>query len=206
MHGMGSPSLSIMLNEIIKLLHYAKASDVTFIRLGTSGGVGVEPGTVIVSSGTLNGALQEAHFQYIKGELVVRPAPLDQDLKQSLFELAKRLRLPVDTGKTLCADDFYEGQMRLDGAFCDYTSEDKFAFLKKLYAIGVRNIEMESSCFASFTHRAGIRAAIVCVALINRMKGDQVVVGVDKSTYVEFETRPFKLVTAYIKEQLKIGA
>lgn len=67
---MGCPSLSIMLNETIKLLHYAGAKDVTFIRLGTCGGIGVGPGTVIISTGALNGALQPVHSQYIGGKLV----------------------------------------------------------------------------------------------------------------------------------------
>lgn len=39
-HGMGIPSVSIMLHEILKLVYYAKCKDVTFIRIGTSGGIG----------------------------------------------------------------------------------------------------------------------------------------------------------------------
>ncbi|KHN81572.1 Uridine phosphorylase 1 [Toxocara canis] len=201
-HGMGVPSLSIMMVETIKLLHYAGASDVTIFRLGTSGGLGVEPGTVVVSSGALNGELEEFYIQYIMGKKVLRPAVLDQQLKEDLCGLAKQLNLPVETGKTLCADDFYEGQARLDGAFCEYTMKDKFEFLERLYQSGVRNIEMEATCFAAMSHRAGIRAAIVCVTLLNRMKGDQV--DVEKSKYHEFETRPFKLVTAFIKQQLAL--
>ena len=49
------------------------------------------------------------------------------------------------------------GQARLDGAFCDYQAEDKMTFLKKVHSSGVANIEMESLCFASYCHRAGIR-------------------------------------------------
>jgi uridine phosphorylase len=49
------------------------------------------------------------------------------------------------------------GQGRLDGAFCDYTNADKMAFLRRAYDIGVRNIEMESLCFAAYTHHAGIK-------------------------------------------------
>lgn len=199
-HGMGVPSLSIMLIECIKLLHYAKATNVTFFRLGTSGGLGVQPGTILVSSGAVNGEMEEYHIQYIMGKKVLRPAVLDQELKEKVYNLAKELSLPVDTGKTMCADDFYEGQARLDGAFCDYTMNDKFAFLETLYKKGVRNIEMESTCFAAMLHRAGIKAAIVCVALLNRMKGDQV--QIEKSEYIEFETRPFKLVTTFIKKEL----
>lgn len=32
--------MSIMLHELIKLLHHAKCRDVTIIRIGTSGGLG----------------------------------------------------------------------------------------------------------------------------------------------------------------------
>lgn len=39
-HGMGIPSIAIMLHELIKLLHYSHCTDVTIIRIGTSGGIG----------------------------------------------------------------------------------------------------------------------------------------------------------------------
>lgn len=74
----------------------------------------------------------------------------------------------------MCTHDFYEGQGRLDGAFCDFTEADKMEYLQKLHDNGVVNIEMESTIFAALTHEAGIRAAIVDVALLDRMKGDQV--------------------------------
>ena len=38
-------------------------------------------------------------------------------------------------------------------------------------------MEMESLCFAALCHHAGIRGAVVCVTLLNRLKGDQVCVG-----------------------------
>lgn len=63
----------------------------------------------------------------------------------------------VVSGKTLCAHDFYEGQGRVDGAFCDYTVEDKFKFLKKCHENNVKNIEMESSCFIGMLNHAKIR-------------------------------------------------
>ncbi|PIO56522.1 hypothetical protein TELCIR_22078, partial [Teladorsagia circumcincta] len=65
---MGTPSLSIMLVEALKLLHHAKAKDVKFIRLGTSGGVGVEPGTVVVTTNAMNGELNDKYVQWIGGE------------------------------------------------------------------------------------------------------------------------------------------
>ncbi len=38
----------------------------------------------------------------------------------------------------------------------------------------MKNIEMEATCFAALTHKAGIRAAIVCVTFLDRLEGDQV--------------------------------
>ncbi len=46
---MGVPSLSILLHEIIKLMYHAKVKDPIFFRIGTCGGVGVEPGSVVVT-------------------------------------------------------------------------------------------------------------------------------------------------------------
>ena len=60
-HGMGVPSLSIMLHEVIKLLSYAGAKDPVIIRIGTSGGIGITPGTVVVSNGAVNGLLKPEH-------------------------------------------------------------------------------------------------------------------------------------------------
>lgn len=104
-----------------------------------------------------------------------RPAKLDKKLSRELKALTEP-EDPYDTiiGKTMCTNDFYEGQGRLDGAFCDFTEQDKMEYLEKLHAFGVVNIEMESTIFAALTYQAGIRSAIVCVTLLDRLKGDQV--------------------------------
>ena len=39
---------------------------------------------------------------------------------------------------------------------------------------GVKNMEMEALVFGALTHMAGIRSAVVCVTLLDRLKGDQV--------------------------------
>lgn len=62
----------------------------------------------------------------------------------------------------------------MDGAFCEFTENDKMEYLTKLNDFGVVNIEMESTIFAALTYHAGIRAAVVCVTLLDRLKGDQV--------------------------------
>ena len=104
------------------------------------------------------------------------------------------------SGKTLCAHDFYEGQGRVDGAFCEYTIEDKFKFLKACHNQGIKNIEMESLCFLGLLNHAGIKAGVVCVTVVNRLNDDQVVI--PHSLNIEFQERPFKLVASYIKNHL----
>jgi uridine phosphorylase len=69
---------------------------------------------------------------------------------------------------------YISGQGRLDGAFCSFTEEDKMEYLSKIHSAGVVNIEMESLSFAALTHHAGIKSAVICVTLVDRLKGDQV--------------------------------
>ena len=60
-HGMGTPSVSILLHEMIKLMYHAKCHDPVFIRIGTCGGIGVEGGTVIITEDALDGQLRNSH-------------------------------------------------------------------------------------------------------------------------------------------------
>lgn len=57
-HGMGMPSVGILLHEIIKLMSHAKVVDPVFFRIGTSGGIGIEGGTVVISDEAVDGNLQ----------------------------------------------------------------------------------------------------------------------------------------------------
>lgn len=61
-HGMGMPSLSILLHEITKLLKYAGATNVLYMRIGTSGGVGLEGGTVVVSTESVTSDVSNQHL------------------------------------------------------------------------------------------------------------------------------------------------
>ncbi|KAL4003727.1 uridine phosphorylase [Acanthocheilonema viteae] len=201
-HGIGVPSISIIIVELIKLLYYAKAKDVIAIRMGTSGGVGAAAGVVVISNGGMNGELLDKHVQYIVGQKILRPAIFDAEVYQQLYKVALELKIPAQIGKTLCTDDFYEGQARLDGAFCEYTEQQKFSFLNRLHELGVRNIEMEALCFASMFNRGNIKAAIVCVTLLDRLKSDQILL--EHGDLDKFEMRVFKVVSTYIKQQLKL--
>lgn len=54
-HGMGVPSVGILLHEMIKLMYHAKCKDPIFIRIGTCGGIGVEGGTVVITEDAIDG-------------------------------------------------------------------------------------------------------------------------------------------------------
>ncbi|XP_027044488.1 uridine phosphorylase 2-like [Pocillopora damicornis] len=197
-HGIGTPSLVVIMHEVLKLLHYAEAEEVKFFRIGTSGGLGLEPGTIVITRTAVNPLLEPFSEQVILGKVLKFPSNLDEKLQKQVMDCSDGLLTAV--GDTMCAHDFYEGQGRLDGAFCDYTLEDKLEFLQKIYDAGVRNIEMESVCFASMCNRAGVPAAILCVTLVDRLKGDQVELTPEQ--HEDFQMRPPRLVARFIKKML----
>ncbi|OGJ51047.1 uridine phosphorylase [Candidatus Peregrinibacteria bacterium RIFOXYB2_FULL_33_20] len=172
-HGIGAPSASLPLNEITKLLEHAKCPYYEYIRIGTSGSLGVEPGTVVVTSEAVNGELKAEDERTIFGEKVKRPTQINRALTERIF--AARGDIVTVMGKTMSCDGFYEEQGRLDGALKPlYTSEEAMAFLHKAYEAGVRNIEMEALQIAAFCLAAGIPAAVICTVIVNRFNGDQI--------------------------------
>lgn len=203
-HGIGCPSLSILLNEIMKLLHYAGCEDITFFRIGTSGGIGVEPGTVIVTEEAVDGLLRPEYRQFVLGKEKIRETQCDKQLIKELLDISKDMKVTekfnVVSGKTLCAHDFYEGQSRIDGVFCDYTHDEKIEFLKHCNQQGIVNMEMESLCFAGMLNHAKTRFGIVCVALLNRLENDQITASND--LIMEYQERPFEIIGEYIRRRV----
>ncbi|GBG28583.1 Uridine phosphorylase 1 [Hondaea fermentalgiana] len=168
-HGMGAPSVSILVNELVMALRMAcvPCNEVEAFRIGTSGGIGVEPGKVVVSAEVLNEKLEPFHEVIELGKEKKYPTGVSQEIVTALDELDD-----VIVGKTMSANCFYSNQGRLDGAFVDFTYEDKMAFLERLQHAGVKNIEMEAVCFSAWMHRAGIKACIVCMPLVDRLQGE----------------------------------
>ncbi|KAH8406974.1 hypothetical protein KR222_002130, partial [Zaprionus bogoriensis] len=221
-HGIGGPSISIVLHEVIKIMHYAKCQDPVFFRIGTSGGIGIEPGTVVVTKEAVDGQLRPSHEVVVHTSPQLRSTKLNEELVDELISISNECRDCYKTvsGKTLCANDFYEGQSRLDGAFCDYGPDQKKSFLKKIAGEGVVNMEMESTAFAALTNQAGIKSAVICVTLLDRQEGDQVCtlcamyvlgfhlfspgsnsqINVPPEKLKEWEGRPQALVARYMKK------
>ncbi len=201
-HGMGQPSLEIMLNEIAKLLQYAGCEGVTFLRIGTSGGVGVEGGTVVITEEALDGELQPQLASVQLGKRRTYPTQANAGVVAELVEVSSQMGdIKVAVGKTMSADGFYEEQGRLDGALKpEYDEAEKLAFLARAHEAGVRNIEMEACRFAAFCLRAGIPAAIVCAALLNRLEGDQVKSSVEELH--QFSDNAQRVVIEWIRRRL----
>eukprot|EP00397_Hematodinium_sp_SG-2012_P037645 GEMP01040825.1.p1 GENE.GEMP01040825.1~~GEMP01040825.1.p1 ORF type:complete len:286 (+),score=70.03 GEMP01040825.1:103-960(+) len=171
-HGMGMPSCRIFTNEIVKLLHHAKADlpNVEFIRIGTSDGIAVPPGKVVVTSESVDATLTPGFLLTTCGVRKRFEARSNEELVRKLIKYGGDDAI---VGKTMGTDDFYEGQARLDGAATPWYDEaDKMAFLQRAADAGVKNIEMESPAFLAFFQRLNLKAAVICCSLWDRLQGD----------------------------------
>ncbi|MEZ4087286.1 MAG: uridine phosphorylase [Candidatus Gracilibacteria bacterium] len=204
-HGMGMPSMSIFLHEVTKMLEHAGATDYRYIRIGTSGGVfrrdDEKAGTVIVAEQAINEELQPIYKKVKLGKVHSYETWFDEEMAAEVLSVRGDIRAQI--GKTMGANDFYEGQGRLDGALDPgYTEEDKLEYLNKAYDVGVRNIEMEAPELAAFCNRAGIPAALVCATLLNRLEGDQVTSTPEQ--LAEFSENAQTLVVRYLRKKLNL--
>jgi len=57
-HGMGIPSVGILLHEVIKLMYHARVKDPVFFRLGTCGGIGLDGGQLVITEQAVDGMMQ----------------------------------------------------------------------------------------------------------------------------------------------------
>merc|ERR1719347_598688 len=203
-HGMGIPSAGILLHEVIKLMYHAGVKNPIFFRIGTCGGIGLPPGTVVVTEEAVDGRVRPFLDTIILGKVVSRPAKLDPRVARKLVAAGEgKDEYHTVLGKTISTDDFYEGQGRLDGAVCEYTEADKMAYLQEVSQKGVSNMEMEALVFAALTNMAGIRSAVVCVTLLDRLKGDQVTT--PKEELTSWQARPMEIVSRFILKELSMG-
>jgi len=180
-HGMGMPSASIALQELMRMVFYLKRGDldamdeVFWCRVGTSGGVGLPGGTVVVSSEglmadlkpyrLLNGGAGEYWFD---GHF---PAAT----YNAIIAANEHTDFDIISGKTIAGNEFFLEQFRLDGALCLETPETKMGWLGWLHNSGVANIEMEGAMIAGYLNHWGFsKFAMICATLLNRLEGDQV--------------------------------
>ncbi len=180
-HGMGMPSASIAVQELMRLVYFLKRGDldalaeVFWARVGTSGGVGLPGGTIVVTTEgvmadlrpyrVLNGGMGEYWFD----------STFPRDVAEDIVAANSSSGLNVVLGKTVAGNEFFLEQFRLDGAVCMETPETKMAWLEWIHDNGVRNIEMEGAMLAGYLNHWGFpRFAMICCTLLDRLQGDQV--------------------------------
>eukprot|EP00484_Ammonia_sp_Unknown_P014474 CAMPEP_0197061044 /NCGR_PEP_ID=MMETSP1384-20130603/133000_1 /TAXON_ID=29189 /ORGANISM="Ammonia sp." /LENGTH=337 /DNA_ID=CAMNT_0042496561 /DNA_START=12 /DNA_END=1025 /DNA_ORIENTATION=+ len=174
-HGMGLSSVCIFLNELLRIMSISQNNEYEIIRLGSSGGIGVSGGTLVVSTHALDPVTMKPEWVYYScGHEIKQECIFNPQICKRLYTISKAKQFNVEYGKTVSAESYYEGQARLDGALCPYTEKDKMKYLKCLHKNGVRNFEMEGTVLAGICTRNGIKCAMLCVAYLDRLKQDTV--------------------------------
>jgi uridine phosphorylase len=180
-HGMGMPSASIAVQELMRMVFFLKRGDlaamdeVFWARVGTSGGVGLEAGTIVLTTEgvmadlrpyrLLNGGMGEYWFD----------GAFPADATRAIVEANRGVDFPLAIGRTVAGNEFFLEQFRLDGAVCLETALTKAAWLEWIHDNGVRNIEMEGAMLAGYLNHWGFsKFAMICCTLLNRLHGDQV--------------------------------
>lgn len=109
-HGMGFGSLSIAMNEVIKMLHYAGATAVSFLRIGTCGGLGKPPGTICITQKGYTEQMQDYYPVAACGKVTKTNTESDEDFNKEIIEIINKFEYPYQTGNTVATNCFYEGQ------------------------------------------------------------------------------------------------
>ena len=133
--GMGAPSLSIVVNELIQV------GIKKIIRIGTCGSIQpyVLVGSVVISQGALcrQGAANDiAPLEY--------PAVADPFLTVALVETAQKLQIPYHLGITASVDSFYEGQERTKSSANPNLQSWLLGITDQYRHLNILNYEMEA--------------------------------------------------------------
>ena len=133
--GMGAPSMSIVVNELVQVGIRA------IIRIGTSGSIQdhVRIGSVVIGSGALTNqgaALDIAPVEF--------PAVADPFLTVTLADAADRLGIDHHVGVMASTDTFYEGQERSESSANPHLLRRLRGMIDEYHDLGVVNFEMEA--------------------------------------------------------------
>lgn len=163
--GMGAPSLSIVVNELVQVgVHQ-------IIRIGTCGSIQehVLPGSIVITRAALcrQGAANDiAPPEY--------PAAADPFLTVALAEAAQQLGVTYHLGVTASVDTFYEGQERSESAN-PHLMRWLRGITNEYRHLNVLNYEMESGTLFKMGGVYGFAAACVCGVIAQRTASEQVV-------------------------------
>lgn len=216
-HGIGLGSIDCLLQDIYHMLLASGVTDWLFLRVGSSGGVGVPPGTIVVSRRALNSNLQPDLVVKALGKEYHFPGRLSNTISNHFFDFVQKRQAQqkqkqllqkdsqwyrnstVVLADTLCAETFFDAQGRVDGVKPPYTNEERKEYLLRCFREGVRNIEMESLPLAAFAARVGLPALVVSAVFVDRLKSETPTDTFDMLS--EFENRCVDLVVQFVLER-----
>jgi uridine phosphorylase len=163
--GMGAPSLSIVVNELVQV------GIRTIVRIGTCGSIQphVRPGSVVISHAAL--CRQGAADDVAPREF---PAAADPFVTVALAESARQTGVDHHIGVTASVDTFYEGQERSESANPNlqrwlHGINEEYRHLKIL------NYEMECGTLFKMGLVYGFAAGCVCGVVAQRTAGEAIV-------------------------------
>jgi uridine phosphorylase len=164
--GMGAPSLSIVVNELLQV------GVSVIIRVGTTGSIQprVRAGSVVITHAALcrQGAANDiAPVEY--------PAVADPFLTMALVDAARALNVPHHVGITASVDTFYEGQERAESSANPYLLRHLQGISDEYRQLNVLNYEMECGTLFKMGSVYGFAAGCVCGVIAQRTEGERVV-------------------------------
>ncbi|MEW5859768.1 MAG: nucleoside phosphorylase [Cyanobacteriota bacterium] len=163
--GMGAPSLSIVVNELVQV------GIRQMIRIGTCGSIqaDVPVGSIVITRAALcrQGAANDiAPVEY--------PAAADPFLTVALVKAARELEVEHYLGITASVDTFYEGQERTDSAN-PYLLRSLQGITEEYRRLNVLNYEMECGTLFKMGGVYNFAAACVCGVVAQRTVGEGVI-------------------------------
>lgn len=162
--GMGAPSMSIVVNELVQL------GIRTIIRIGTSGSIQdhVRVGSVVVASGALTN--QGAANDIAPPEY---PAVADPFLVVALADAARAEGVDHHVGIMASADTFFEGQERSASSANPHLLRRLHGMLDEYAALGILNFEMEAGTLFKMGEVYGFKAGCVCAVIAGRQEAEE---------------------------------
>jgi len=203
-HGMGMPSASIAIQELMRMVFFLKGGDlealdeIFWARVGTSGGVGLPGGTIVVTTESIMADLKP--YRLLDGGQGIHwfDGTYPQDVVDAIVAASEGTGIPITPGRTVATDEFFLEQFRLDGAIRLASPDRKMEWLRWLDENGVRNIEMEGAMLAAYMNTWGFsRFAMICTTLLNRLEGDQITSSAEQLH--EYTDRAGAVMFAYLR-------
>ncbi|RCJ41414.1 uridine phosphorylase [Nostoc punctiforme NIES-2108] len=163
--GMGAPSLSIVVNELIQV------GIQQIIRIGTCGSIQsyIPVGSVVISSAALcrQGAANDiAPVEY--------PAAADPFLTVALVKAARELKVEHYIGITASVDTFYEGQERTDSANPNLM-RSLHGITEEYRRLNILNYEMECGTLFKIAGVYNFAAAAICGVVASRTNSENII-------------------------------